>query len=600
MCMINKGRSRKKPDYLDDYGRQLNNRNDKKSVVISCGPIPARLDSVKFITNRFKGGLAFKTAKELIDSGYNVTIVKWKFTTLTNELEVYYKLGKFDLVNVLDVFEYYNWYEEHACGYDAFIMAAAVANLTPSNPYDGKFPSHNYKVGEKFNIEFEIAPRAIDIIKQKNSRCCLIGYKLFDAKNDEELIEIAKHTLHDSKANIIFANTPSEAKSRKIALFQDDTHLEVDFDEHIQLIKQAIDSVYFKTILVDEPVEKKNQISLAKLAVKEYEKQLEDEGYNFGTIAIKVSDDGDFVTTSRGHNGEPVYVSHVEVDETLGLYNVYASSKATLNAPLLSEYMKDYDYVIHKHKSEFESMGLVSNINTSYIFPGTLEEYKMYDTLFGDKSVYEYGHGYLIGLNYKPVDWNEYHNLFPDYYFKKNEEIEKLRSEIEDKNLILEVGCNVNTDAGYFIDPNIESIEGSIKLSYDSLKFNIYDNLGSALHHKFKLIILRNSINYLSEDELKILQASLEPGGMMVANTFVDSPDYRVKEFVKELNSKLVKGYEFVYKDDDNGLIHHYLYHDLFNIYYHTFNITDVELLDDLGFKIEPYSKNSALVSFIK
>ena len=30
-----------------------------KNIVISCGPIPARLDSVKFITNRFKGGLAF-------------------------------------------------------------------------------------------------------------------------------------------------------------------------------------------------------------------------------------------------------------------------------------------------------------------------------------------------------------------------------------------------------------------------------------------------------------------------------------------------------------------------------------------------------------
>lgn len=34
----------------------------KKKVVISCGPIPARLDSVKYITNRFKGGLAFRTA----------------------------------------------------------------------------------------------------------------------------------------------------------------------------------------------------------------------------------------------------------------------------------------------------------------------------------------------------------------------------------------------------------------------------------------------------------------------------------------------------------------------------------------------------------
>ena len=49
-----------------------------KKVVISCGPIPARLDSVKFITNRFKGGLAFKTANYLIERNYDVTIVTWK------------------------------------------------------------------------------------------------------------------------------------------------------------------------------------------------------------------------------------------------------------------------------------------------------------------------------------------------------------------------------------------------------------------------------------------------------------------------------------------------------------------------------------------
>lgn len=46
-----------------------------KKVVISCGPIPARLDSVKFITNRFRGGLAFRTANYLIERNYDVTIV---------------------------------------------------------------------------------------------------------------------------------------------------------------------------------------------------------------------------------------------------------------------------------------------------------------------------------------------------------------------------------------------------------------------------------------------------------------------------------------------------------------------------------------------
>jgi hypothetical protein len=36
-----------------------------KNVVVSCGPIPAKLDSVKYLTNVFKGGLAFETARRL-------------------------------------------------------------------------------------------------------------------------------------------------------------------------------------------------------------------------------------------------------------------------------------------------------------------------------------------------------------------------------------------------------------------------------------------------------------------------------------------------------------------------------------------------------
>ena len=58
-----------------------------KKVVISCGPIPARLDSVKFITNRFKGGLAFKTANYLIERNYDVTIVTWKNTDIPANIQ---------------------------------------------------------------------------------------------------------------------------------------------------------------------------------------------------------------------------------------------------------------------------------------------------------------------------------------------------------------------------------------------------------------------------------------------------------------------------------------------------------------------------------
>lgn len=221
-----------------------------KRVVICCGPIPARVDSVKYITNRFMGQLAFQTTEALIQEGFRVTIIKWEHTPLprSNWLDNCEKV-----VDVHDVFDYYSWFEAHAAEYDAFVMAAAVANLTPVAPWKGKFPSHLYQPGETFPIEFQITPRAIDIVKQKNPRCCLIRYKLFDAASDEELIEDAKHTLKDSKANVIFANTPATAKNRKIALVQDGSRIKMTFDTHIRFIIEAITAEYFETVVQPLP-----------------------------------------------------------------------------------------------------------------------------------------------------------------------------------------------------------------------------------------------------------------------------------------------------------------------------------------------------------
>lgn len=191
--------------------------NSKKRVLVTCGPIPARVDSVKYLTNMFKGGLAFKTAVWLSgNKDFEVSVLCWKYTKVPDNMPQEIRV---DTVN--DVFEYYDWITANARNFDAFIMAAAVANLTPVHPYEGKFPSHNYKPGDEFDIRFMIAPRAIDAIKPLNPRCCLIGYKLFDEPDNEKLIDIARHTLADARANLIFANRPSEAKSRKIAVTAD-------------------------------------------------------------------------------------------------------------------------------------------------------------------------------------------------------------------------------------------------------------------------------------------------------------------------------------------------------------------------------------------
>lgn len=337
----------------------------KKTVIISAGPIPGRLDSVKFITNRFKGGLSFKIAKKLFLSDFDVTIIKWKFTTITPA-----PYGDINVVDIDDVYDYMEYMTTHQ--YDAYILAGAVANLIPVNPWDGKFPSHNYKVGEEFDIKFTIAPRIIDEIKKKYPRSTLIGYKLFDG-SEEELINAGWETLINSKSNVVFCNTPKTAKSEKIMLLPDGSIHKMSFDEHIKKIKDIINLDWYSTSLFGAGVEilnyKSETDSLSRLLDKV---KVSREPYEFGTVACKTID-GAIITTTRGKR-EDVFCKIYSVNHSKR--KVYATSKATLNAPfldLLFSKFSDKQIILHGHKQ-------LENIETiPYIFDGTKQYFKVLD-----------------------------------------------------------------------------------------------------------------------------------------------------------------------------------------------------------------------------
>lgn len=544
-----------------------------KKVVISCGPIPARLDSVKFITNRFKGGLAFKTAESLIyNPEFQVTLVKWRNTPLPDS--TWPPKSFWDqaiIVNVDDVFDYYKWYEENAANYDAFVMAAAVANLTPSNPYKGKFPSHNYQVGEKFNIEFEIAPRAIDVIKKKNPRACLIGYKLFDAQSDDELIEIARHTLKDAKANIIFANTPASAKSKKIAVMADNTTIQCSFDEHIELIKKAINQKYFQTVIEPLTAEELENADIRRALsiVKMFDKTFP----GFGTVAVPVSNSSTaFATTSRGHSGEPVIVRSVDRDA----FTVYATGKATLNAPTLSvflEYAGRDNIIVHRHDDDllFNNQEKFDREIKEYQFPGTIDECYSLASVFTSKDVRRVklcGHGDLYCHPIKDVDWNLYHYLFPKKYFSIPASMESFISSYKDGET-LEVGCNTHACTKYAYDPYVQA-ENAINLTKDEV-----------LKRRFHLIVAKNSINYLPMEFIKQL---LERTECFIANTFRAAPD----EKITEDESAITVGdtvYHTLRLPDDSIMEHTF------------FAYTDSDF-EKLGFEIHPYKKNSCLIIY--
>lgn len=540
-----------------------------KKIVISCGPIPARLDSVKFITNRFKGGLAFSTAQSiytsLTSSNYleKLTIVQWIHTpTPINILELAEKDSKIEIVKVKDVFEYFDWYKKNALNNDVFIMAAAVANLTPSNPYEGKFPSHNYKVGEKFNIEFEIAPRAIDIIKNLNPRATLIGYKLFDAKTDEELIEIARHTLDDSQANLVFANTPKTAKEKKIAVTRDGAIIPCSFQEHIDLILELINSSFFKTATIELTEKEKEIIEPYFEIVKHYEKTFE----KYGTIAIRVPKLNGIVTTSRGHKNGPVYVKSVDFENLI----VYANNKATLNAPLLFNLLNfkngkqfKYDYVIHRHKNDSHDI-------FEYSFPGTDKEVNcaIAATILGLSKFNIMYHGYLDCKKFATVNWDKYYDLFPPKYFSVPYEIKEQISKIS-PDKILDVGANKKPSGNYVIDPYVD-VPNVINLDYSDLKENMFD-----------LIVIKNAINYLNKKQIATLKKSLTNNGIFIANTFLNPPKVKVSDIEVSFL--------------ENNQINHFLMIED-TIYKHSFYFYNTKFYENNNFEIIPYLEQDGVV----
>lgn len=562
-----------------------------QKIVISCGPIPAKLDSVKYITNRFKGGLALKTAEFFVKEGFDVTIVKWEHSSL--EVQKEFDKSHLHYVNVADVVEYYEWFEMNAINYDVFIMAAAVANLMPVDPYKGKFPSHLYHEGDEFPVTFTIAPRAIDVIKKRNPKAFLVGYKLFDAKNDDELVEIASHTLMDSKANVIFANTPADAKNKKLALTQDGSVIPLSFDEHLLFIARLIKQQFFATQIIDinsSPVYKKHKsfIDAAFNAIRLFEKSID----NYGTMAIKITEDS-FVTTSRGHRGDPVLVEKVDVEKRL----VYASGKATLNASALFAVIQDgFDFVFHRH--EYSDC---TPIFRQYLFPGTLQEYNYVKRFFIPKYYLmstgtEPYHGYIRGIKIAgnnswmtdvvknitgikedplSVNWDHYYEMFPKRYFSPVEKIDNLiESCKETGHNSVEIGGNKHSKADFVYDPYITESDSAKLISKDYL-----------LTHEFDLIVCKNSLNYLTEEEINMTIERLGFGGIFIANTFDGAPSFKVTDN------------EIVFAD--TMFVYHYLIFEG-HIYFHIFYNRNAEWYEKKGFKIEKYGTNSLIVSIKK
>ena len=366
--------------------------------LVTGGPVHAHLDDVKIITNKFKGGRMEALALGLMDLGHDVIYLTAGHTPPKNILTAWLHDGFDDyLSKILRAGE---------TGIDGFVLGAAVANLVPINPWKGKFPSHQYKTGDRVDIPFMVAPRIINDIRYKFPESKLFGFKLLSGAPYEELIEAAYEVVLDSRATVVFANDAKDL-NRKYAVTKDRVVQPLAAADLPKFIVDYTYDCYYRTEITNDPCW--DGIPIAVERAQRFVERFKDRfqpvgsrGLVFGTVACRIPSVSGFVTTKRGKieiGGDWEVVRGVYHENLL----VRASDKASLNAPLLYQIFSlvpEAKSIVHYHEIECPNLHRLT-----YAPPGTVRDSQRWD-LRGSFAIQGHGAFLLFGDDERePIVW---------------------------------------------------------------------------------------------------------------------------------------------------------------------------------------------------
>ena len=370
-----------------------------KKILITGGAVFAYLDSVKIITNKFKGGLIANLANQI--------------AKMPEKNEIIYLCSKdskqpepsphIKIIHHNGLYDYMEKVLELTPDMNAIILGSAVANLIPKNKIEGKFPSHNYKPGDTINIEFTIAPRVIDEIKKINPNTHLFGFKLLSNVEHEELIRAAYGVLLESKAVTVFANDTKDLMQKYAVTKERGVH-PIHNDEVAQWILDRMNENYYKTILTkgyDENVYMSRAKKDLKSIIKEHKNSFIkiEEGYVFGSAALrfKQKEYWRFITTARGKNEINDFAFVHTVNHDKKEVHCITNKKASLNAPLFHNIFRKFNnvqYILHFHHQRDDL------ITQKYATPGTYEDSNRVHHI-SHPSFNIKGHGCILSYNKK-------------------------------------------------------------------------------------------------------------------------------------------------------------------------------------------------------
>ena len=164
-----------------------------KKILVTAGGTIEKIDDVRYITNRSSGKMGIAIAKECLERGAEVLLLRAK-----HSVEPHYHIHE---KNFETADELFSLIKEHIKDYDYCYHAAAVSDFSVQNKIEGKLPSD-----QPITLKLEPQIKILEQIKNLNPEIHLIGFKAESEQDSNKLKEKAEKKLKESHADALIAN----------------------------------------------------------------------------------------------------------------------------------------------------------------------------------------------------------------------------------------------------------------------------------------------------------------------------------------------------------------------------------------------------------
>ena len=224
--------------YLDNHFAETAKLKDK-NVLITAGPTYEPIDPVRYIGNHSSGKMGLELALKAKQEGAQVTLILGP-NALDETL-----LEGINIVEVITAKEMFDAANSRFEEQDIVILAAAVADYTPSTPANQKIK----KSDEKFNLALTKTIDIAQTLGAKKKKQLMVGFAL----ETENELENAQSKLKKKNLDLIVLNSLNEEgagfkhDTNKITIISSDNNpKEFELKSKTEVAKDIIDEIAAK------------------------------------------------------------------------------------------------------------------------------------------------------------------------------------------------------------------------------------------------------------------------------------------------------------------------------------------------------------------